>query len=233
MERLRVNAGADGPVVVAKSALQYKGDRDYFRATIAMGMDQLYISPMELNIEHGRVERPFKPVIRFALPVPDADGHPAGVLVINHRAVDMLHRYRQVATPGNGEAMLLNEGGYWLSHPDPEQAWGFMFSDRVGETMAVADPEAWVRISAAGSGQFYARGALFSFATVRPFAAFKQAGQLVVSRQHLQRLWKVVSRYPAAMLEAVAVSIRYLVIWTSVLVWLMTSLLLFLRCGRA
>jgi len=139
MERMRVDAGADEAVVVPEEQLQFKGDKDYFRATIAMSVDDLYISPMDLNMEHGKVEHPFKPVIRFGVQVPGTDGKPAGVLIINHKAQDMLDRFRMVSAMRPDQSMLLNQNGYWLSHPDAGMAWGFMFPDHAHLTMAQTD----------------------------------------------------------------------------------------------
>jgi len=228
MERMRVDAGADEAVVVPEEQLQFKGDKDYFRATIAMSVDDLYISPMDLNMEHGKVEHPFKPVIRFGVQVPGTDGKPAGVLIINHKAQDMLDRFRMVSAMRPDQSMLLNQNGYWLSHPDAGMAWGFMFPDHAHLTMAQTDAPLWRTLQGSDEGQFEHHGDIISFVTVLPFANFSSLQHLHAPEKHANRYWKIVSRFPAAALEVVARPIRSRVFWTALSTWLLLSLVIVL-----
>lgn len=228
MERLRVDAGADGPVIVPDQALQFKGDTYYFRKTMALTARDIYISPLDLNKEHGTIERPFKPVIRFGMKVLNTDGKPGGILIINHKAQDMLERYQQVSSPNNGLAMLLNARGYWLSHPDPKQAWGFMFTSGSDRTMAKTAPEIWAHIQQHESGQFDHQGSIISFDTVHPFAAFSSLRYLSQAEQHSKRYWKVVSQFTASSIEAVVAPIRLRVLLTTLLAVLLVSVLIVL-----
>ncbi|MDA3970899.1 MAG: hypothetical protein PF442_06090, partial [Desulfobulbaceae bacterium] len=69
-EVIRINHRPDdSPLVVPESQLQDKSDRDYFRETSKLAPGQIYTSPFDLNIEHDKIERPLKPVIRFAMPI--------------------------------------------------------------------------------------------------------------------------------------------------------------------
>ena len=65
-EVIRVNAGG---VIVPHEQLQNKADRDYFLKANALAANQIYISRVDLNIEHGKVEQPVKPMLRLAMPV--------------------------------------------------------------------------------------------------------------------------------------------------------------------
>lgn len=51
--------------------LQYKGNRYYFKDSIGLEKDQIFVSALDLNVENGKVEIPHKPMIRFATPVFD------------------------------------------------------------------------------------------------------------------------------------------------------------------
>jgi len=226
MERLRVNAGAQGAVIANTDALQFKGNTYYFRAAMALAPGGIYISRLDLNMERGRVQRPFKPVIRFAMQVPGADGKPAGIVVINHKAQDMLDRYRRATLPGAGMAMLLNRDGYWLSHPDPTKQWGFMFADGAGLNMAETAPDMWARISRSEQGQFEYRGGIVSFGTVYPFASIASASRLATAGRRGARYWKVVSQFHADALSQLINPIRHRVAWTAAFIWLLLSLLI-------
>jgi len=225
MERVRVDGGPNGPMIVPKQQLQYKGDKSYFRATMALSDDAVYLSRLDLNMEHGQVERPFKPVIRFGMSVTGENGKPASIIMINHKVADMLGRYRRATLPTAGISMLLNADGYWLSHPDPKQRWGFMFADRANLTMAKTAPDMWARIQYAEKGQFEYQGSMISFATVHPFAMFTLPRQPGTDRRNHLRYWKVVSQFPAAALERRIGPIRQRTLLASLLIWLLLSLL--------
>lgn len=83
-ERIRIDrTEADGlPVRVEGDALQDKSDRDYFLKSSRNPAGQLYISRLDLNIEHGKIEVPYKPVLRFALPVFEK-GKRRGIVIVN------------------------------------------------------------------------------------------------------------------------------------------------------
>ncbi len=83
-ERIRVDrAGMDAlPVRVEGDRLQDKSHRDYFLESSKNSAGQLYISRLDLNIEHGMIEVPYKPVLRFALPVFEK-GQRRGIVIVN------------------------------------------------------------------------------------------------------------------------------------------------------
>jgi hypothetical protein len=56
--------------------LQDKRHRYYFAAILQLKSGELYISPLDLNVEQGRVELPFKPMLRFGVHVFDRTGRP-------------------------------------------------------------------------------------------------------------------------------------------------------------
>jgi hypothetical protein len=48
---------------------QRKGDRPYFRETIKLAENEIYVSPIDLNPENGAVEIPDVPTLRVATPI--------------------------------------------------------------------------------------------------------------------------------------------------------------------
>jgi len=114
-EVVRVDRRPEGVIVVPQEALQHKGDRYYFREAFALQPGQLYVSPLDLNIEFGKVEKPERPVIRVSTPVTDARGKKAGVLVINLHADLLLDQVQQMADARKGTAFLLDMSGHYMS----------------------------------------------------------------------------------------------------------------------
>lgn len=100
--------------------------------------DTVYFSPLDLNIENGRIEHPVKPTIRVGTPVFDSAGRRRGLIVLNYLVERLLDELRALGKPRPGELWLLNDKGYWLLGPRPDLDWGFMYPDRqatrVGDT---------------------------------------------------------------------------------------------------
>ncbi len=63
--------------------LQNKVHRDYFQKGLSLQKGQVYISPIELNKEHGVIEVPHKPVIRGVTPIFDSNKNQVGLAVTN------------------------------------------------------------------------------------------------------------------------------------------------------
>jgi len=168
-EVIRINYNARHPAVARDDQLQNKADRYYFKETLELGKGEVYMSPLDLNVENGEVEKPFKPMIRFGSPVFDDKGALEGVLIINYLADKLLDDFQAIASHSLADSSLLDPRGYWLSGSKEENEWGFMFEDRRDKTFGRTFPGAWRRISSSDTGQFNLDGHLFSFSTFYPF----------------------------------------------------------------
>ena len=165
-ERVRVNYNDGVPYIVSSKSLQNKSDRYYFTESIALRPGDIYISPLDLNIEHGQIEVPIKPMIRFGAVVPDENGGKAGVVVLNYLAKQMLDKFRVIAQHFPGEVLLLNRAGYYLVGFDRESEWGFMFPDKSEVRFEAFDPGAWKQMQKDGSGHYEGGYGTFDFATL-------------------------------------------------------------------
>ena len=168
METLRVNYSRGHASLVPKDLLQDKSKRYYFKDTFRLGLGKIFISPLDLNIEQGAIEKPFKPMLRFGAPVFDDVGAKRGVLLLNYLGEHLLARMDELARHSPGKAMLLNADGYWLKGSGSGADWGFMFPDKQDNTFANAYPTLWQRILREGRGQETNAHGLFSFEVIRP-----------------------------------------------------------------
>lgn len=167
-ELVRVNFDGTAAHLVDDDQLQDKGQRYYFRDTIKLASGETFVSPFDLNVERGRVEVPFKPMIRFGRPVFDADGQSRGLVLLNFLGERMLSALRAAGSAAVGDLMLLNSDGYWLSGRQPEQEWGFMFDARRSMTFQTDYPDIWQEIMRSHRGQMTTPSGVFTFATVFP-----------------------------------------------------------------
>ncbi|NTV96364.1 MAG: hybrid sensor histidine kinase/response regulator, partial [Thiobacillus sp.] len=166
-ERVRVNNVAGRPVVLSPGQLQARTDSYYFKESQALKPGEVYISPMDLNVEYGRVEKPYRPMLRLVARIPGDDGLARSVLVLNIAAQGLLDAFTNSLVEARDHAMLLDSRGYWLKSPDSDGEWGFMLG-RGDDTLAKRNPEAWQAVSAMPAGQVELADGLWTCSTVYP-----------------------------------------------------------------
>ncbi len=124
-EIVRVDSDGTNIKIIPKADLQNKGDRPYFTDTMKLSAGSLYTSPVNLNQERGKIETPFKPVIRYATPVVDSSGEKRGIVIANVFANKFIEFVEKANAGKRQEAFLINQEGYYISHPNPDKEWGF------------------------------------------------------------------------------------------------------------
>ena len=192
MEIVRVNFNEGNPGRVPEEKLQTKGKRYYFTDAFVLERGEIFVSPLDLNIERGVIERPAKervrpgnptfdsiwrlakgkkytkPMIRFATPIFDSQGRKRGIVLVNLFGAQLINLFDEMALNSLGQSFLINRDGFWLKGPNPEVEWGFMREHDKEQTCGNTFPEVWERISKEESGQFYTANGLFTFTTIYP-----------------------------------------------------------------
>ncbi len=167
-EQVRINYNNGRPSVAAEEQLQDKSGRYYFANTIPLGKGEIFVSPLDLNIERGEVEVPLKPMVRLGMPVFDRFGDKQGIILLNYLADDLLQRFKSAAGQAPGDMYLLNAGGYWLSSPNSADEWGFMFDTRRQLNFGQRFPEAWARMQQQDQGLIELESKRFLYQLVYP-----------------------------------------------------------------
>ncbi len=215
MERVRINLRNGNPERTPEAELQDKGGRYFFRDAIRLQPGEVYVSPLDLNIENGSLEIPYKPMVRVGTPMFDAHGERKGLVLLNLYGQELLWRFHRIMGK-DYRSMLLNRDGDWLVAPDAVQEWGFMFG-QPGE-FARRYPQAWQQLRATEHGSWLGEEGLYSFVTVYPLLAGKHPGSQhsatgsarpVGSSEHPvegnEFFWKVVSLVPREQLPSSAI----------------------------
>jgi PAS domain S-box-containing protein len=120
----------DGAVrATADRDLQAKGNRPYLRDAVVLRPGQVYVSPLELNREHGRLDPRMLRVIRTSTPVYGPDGTVFGAIVIN---IDfgMAASRLWVAGPEDGSTFVTDHRGVPMLAPGRGDAGPFGAPDR-------------------------------------------------------------------------------------------------------
>ncbi len=210
MEIVRVNFNNGRPEIMPEEKLQFKGKRYYFKDTFTLKQGEIFVSPLDLNIEKGEIETPLKPMVRFGTPVFDSKGKKRGIVLFNLFASKIINNIKMLADNSLGQIMFLNSEGYYFIGPKANDEWAFMYKDRKDRTFKNAFFNAWHQISNNKSGQFITVDGLFTFTTIYPISGtYKSsagsgmpfepgAGQL----EGREYYWKLVTRVSPVILNA-------------------------------
>ncbi len=197
-ERLRVDHINQVVRIVPPQELQDKSSRYYFTEAIVHSPGEIYVSPLDLNMEHGEVETPHRPTLRFATPTADERGKTNGLLILNYQASRMLQNFARSKHSGMSLLYLLNAEGYWLYASDERPEWGFMFGS--DERFQNHYPQAWAAINERADGTLFNGTGLFAFST---FTTPHLMGEVLPGSNaenpvdlQARQMWTVVSLYP-------------------------------------
>ncbi len=194
-EIIRVNSHQGNSTAVPEKLLQNKGNRYYFSESLNINRKMVYVSPLDLNMERGKIEEPHKPMIRFGTPVFNAQDEKIGVVLLNYLAERLLDNFSSAVANIEDHVAIMNVEGYWLKHPQSEMEWGFMLNPK--NNIINAHPEPWNKILSKEHGQFTGDEGIFTFTTIHLFHTLRlHDSQRDVEKKHSienEYQWKVVS----------------------------------------
>jgi signal transduction histidine kinase len=167
-EMLRVDK-KDGKVeVVPEHRLQDKSDRYYFVEAMKRRPGELYVSPLDLNVEFGRIELPERPVIRVATPI--GTGSNQGVLIINLHAGFLLEQIEQMAQARSGTAYLFDRSGHYLARTsESSEQFEMQPTAKLAERFGV---ETIAQILSMAAGTRTVAGSILAHAAIRFGSAY-------------------------------------------------------------
>jgi PAS domain S-box-containing protein len=201
-EVVRVDQREERIFIVPERELQDKSDRYYVHETLAVAPGDIYVSPLDLNIERGEAEHPEKPVIRFGTPIAGADGKPQGMLIVNLHAGIVLDQVRQMAEARGGNVYLFSRSGFYLSRsadPSSSQSSRMTSVEELTETF----PRTFLSHILEGN-----RGTLELGEWIVAFAPVRTSAQATPPEDSME--WAVVSAYPRRQLFAAVFSLYML-----------------------
>ncbi len=203
-EQIRIGYNNGLAREASRHTLQNKKHRYYFTDSLALAQGQVFVSPLDLNVEHGKIEQPLKPTIRFGIAVFDTNGNKAGVVILNYLAKNTLDGFQTLFASDQGQLYLLNKEGYFLSSPNKEDTWGFMIKGRQDDQLKTREAALWARLNADYAGSFNTSDARYIYARIHPLweGLRSSAGSNnLFGRSHTdvppnEYYWTIVARYP-------------------------------------
>ncbi|HEY9810958.1 MAG TPA: methyl-accepting chemotaxis protein [Halomicronema sp.] len=123
-ERVRLNSNKQNIEIVPQNEMQNKAKSDYFIETMKLKLGEVYVSQVNLNREQDKIEIPYHPVLRVSTPIYSSKGNRRGILIVNVDANYFLD-IKTEDTKNKTTFFVINQDGYYLSHPDQEKTFGF------------------------------------------------------------------------------------------------------------
>lgn len=133
MERIRVDNFNDNILIVPSAQLQNISDKYYFKKIIALGKNETYKSPIELNRKNGQIQDPNNPTIKFGMPY-IRDDKLLGILIFNMNVRLLFEELEKIFTLDEGENLLIinSDSFYLMNHLNPEYEWGSKYDLATG-----------------------------------------------------------------------------------------------------
>lgn len=115
-ELVRINHVGKQYEIVKEAQLQDKSRRYYFQESRKLAPNQVYISPLDHNMEDGKLEQPAMPTIRVSAPIYDQD-QLVGVIVLNYRALPLIKQLLRLSPYFLNRLYIINNEAAALIQP--------------------------------------------------------------------------------------------------------------------
>lgn len=169
-EIVRVDYLYNSATIVSPSKLQNKRSRDYFIEASALSEGELYVSKTELNREGDppTISIPYRPVIRYAVPVFNAeDGEKRGIVIANV-LVDQLISKSTLSDKQSSNLYIFGSQGYFIYNPDSTKEWGGPRDLDTKYSFSTEFPYLESSQFEQDSGSFYTKEGFFAFSKFNP-----------------------------------------------------------------
>jgi diguanylate cyclase (GGDEF)-like protein/PAS domain S-box-containing protein len=171
VETVRVDYHDGACDVIPGDQLQDKSGRYYYSDTFELESGEVFVSPLDLNIERGQIEQPLKPMIRIGTPVHDSLGNKRGIVLINYLAQNLLDAIAETMHSPASDPVLINSDGYFLLAPPGDDAWQFMYQQP--PDFATEHPAVWSQMMSSKAGVIESEsGDLFAWSTVSDLSEY-------------------------------------------------------------
>jgi hypothetical protein len=113
--------------LLADSELQSDAGQNYVTEGLKLKRGESWVSAVEFNTEHGQVEKPQVPIIRFAQPLIGENQVLYGLTVTNVHVTAIQDFIKKANKNEQGRRFyLVNAKGFFLFHPDEEKQFGHL-----------------------------------------------------------------------------------------------------------
>lgn len=117
--------------IIESTNLQDKSSRYYFKKTMQLKENEFYISNLDLNVEHEKIEKPYRPTIRVSKPV-YRNNELLGMLIVNYNAKDIINH---IQIKSDFDVYYMDDKDNFFLHSDESKN----YSTQLGNNYKVID----------------------------------------------------------------------------------------------
>lgn len=118
-ELVRVDRVNNKALVIDKQNLQDKSKRDYFKSFKKLKENQMGVSSLDLNVEYGKIEKPFNATLRVSMPIYEKKDLKA-LIIINYKMNKWLEGFKEASFL---EFYMVDKDGFFILHPNKDYQW--------------------------------------------------------------------------------------------------------------
>ncbi len=178
----KYDINTDTVSLVPANKLQNKAGRSYVEEPKKLKKGEFYISKMNLNMEFGKIEKPYIPVVRYSTPMIDENNELIGIFVVNLYADKILKIIEQRMKKQSDRGVsyyLINKDGDYLYHADNTKRWNAQLQNGSNFNHDHFDIRKY--IGSKSSDVFIKDEKIYSFHIVHPM------------KDNLEKYWYVIS----------------------------------------
>ncbi|MCX2764433.1 sensor histidine kinase [Aquimarina muelleri] len=138
-EVFRLNRSEKGNVL-REAILQDKSYSKYFQNTNQLKKGQIYLSPLNLNVENNILEIPYSPTIRGSAPIFDSENKRLGIVIINFNAQKLLEILKN---DDDYSFTLIDNKGNYLATKDKKKDFSHIIPNQEKSNFASMHPKVW------------------------------------------------------------------------------------------
>jgi PAS domain S-box-containing protein len=183
-EILRINFDNGDIYRVPNENLQDKSQRSYFRDTLSLNQEELYVSRVELNREGSLaiISDPPTAVIRYAILVVDElTGDKKGILIANVLFSNLVEESNFISH-SSAETFIVNKEGYYLSHKEDKKKWGAPYDYNTGQNIFIDFPYIEQDLKTSSTGTVITKEDVFVYTKVFPGVRNESQEWFIVER---------------------------------------------------
>lgn len=106
--------------VIGKKELQDKSNRYYFIESFGLPANRFWYSNVDLNIERGKIEVPYKPTFRISINIYDNDNKSRGIIIVNLLFKNLIEK---IISSSVFNIYIIDKNGEFICHTDNSKSW--------------------------------------------------------------------------------------------------------------
>ncbi|MBF0444041.1 MAG: response regulator, partial [Magnetococcales bacterium] len=167
-------------IAIPKHELQDRSEENYFKNSVNLAKNSFTISKMDLNREHGRIEKPLVPVIRLSRPVFGKNNVRYGVVVVNIFADAVFEYIRDIEKNLTGvKFYLIDKNGEFLYHASASKSFSHLLGH--GDNFRTLFPGILKKLQNKEVGALFVKGQVLGFERIFPHSENKENYWTLVS----------------------------------------------------